>query len=187
MNYFSGDLPFGANVYALIKPFVNLCLLNSDPQDLPVSATLLWLTLSSYLLISIVLALPVYGLSMSILQALIEVGLLITYTSIVLQTTAHPERYTQTLSALAGTGVIFGLLALPLVYSIYSSASVDGTADILTLFAYLLILAWLLVVYGHVFKHALSSGIFVGLLVGLGYILLTSLIIDTILPVPDLN
>ena len=151
------------------------------------SETLLWLTLSMYLMISMVLALPVYGLSVSILQALLEVGLLIAYTRIVLQITAHPERYTQTLSALAGTGVIFGVLALPLVYSIFRSTTGDGTTDVLTSFAYLLILFWLLVVYAHVFKHALSSGMLVGLLVGFVYILLTSIIISIIFPTPSLN
>ncbi len=174
-------------MYALIKPFVDLCLLNAGPQDLPASELLVAFTLILYFLVSTILALPIYGLSGSLFQAVLDVGFLTAYTRVVLQLTMHLERYAQTLSALAGGGVVFGVLSLPLVYSIYKSSLGAANADALTLLAYLLVLAWLLVVYGHIFRHALSSGLFIGMLVGLGYILLTSVIIDIIVPAPGMN
>jgi hypothetical protein len=170
-------------VYALIKPFVSLCFFHSSPQDLPASEMLLGLTLFGYLIISALLALPVYGVAASLLQAIIEVTILVAYTRAVLQIAAHRQRYMQTLTALAGTGILFGLVAMPLVYSIYDSVSPEGgTPDAITLRIYMLVLAWLVVVYGHVFRHALSSGIFVGILVGMGYVMLTSMVINTVLP-----
>jgi hypothetical protein len=172
-------------VYTLIKPFLSLCLLNSAPQDLPPSEMLLGLTLFFYLLVSVILALPFYGVSLSLMQAVLEVGILITYTRIVLLLSAHIERYIQTLSALAGTGVIVGVMATPLAYSSQQSTGGDMSNSEMTLVAYLLITGWLLVVYGHVFRHALSSGMFVGIMVGLGYILVSSIIIDIVLPPPS--
>ena len=133
------------------------------------------------------LAMPFYGVSLSLMQALLEVGMLIAYTRIVLHLSAHIERYKQTLSALAGTGVIIGVMATPLAYSSQQSTEGDISNSVMTLVAYLLIMGWLLVVYGHVFRHALSRSMFVGIMVGLGYILVSSIIIDMVLPPPSFN
>jgi hypothetical protein len=146
---------------------------------------LLGLTLFFYLLVSVILALPFYGMSLSLMQAVLEVGILITYTRIVLHISAHIERYLQTLSALAGTGVIIGVMATPLVYSSQQSTGGGMSNNDMTFVAYLLIMSWLLVVYGHVFRHALSSGMLVGIMVGLGYIFVSSIIIDIVLPLPS--
>jgi hypothetical protein len=42
------------------------------------------------------------------------------------------------------------------------------------------------VVYGHIYRHALSTGLVIGVLVGLGYIILTSVVIDAVFPSPEL-
>ena len=167
-------------VYTILKPFLNLCLLNANPQDLPASQFLLVMSLILYLVVSVALALPVYGLNTSLTQALLEITMLIAYTWLILVMTSHGERLTQTLSALAGTGVIFGFIALPIIYSIYESTSAGGVGNVWTVVAYFMITGWLLVVYGHVFRNALSSGLFMGMLVSLGYIVLTSMIMATL-------
>lgn len=172
-------------VYALIQPFVRICLLNANPQDLPASAVLLGICVSAYLLITAFMVMPIYGLSLSFQEAIVEIVLLLAYTQAALRIGAHPERYMQTVSALAGTGVIIGMLALPLAYSLYKS-TVYGGANAPILFAYILVFAWLLVVYGHIYRHALSTGLFTGVLVGLGYIILTSVVIESVFPSPEL-
>lgn len=171
-------------MYALIKPFVSMCFFNANPQDLPASETLLGITLFAYMTVSTLLSLPLYGIGIGFIQAVLEIVLLIVYTRIVLQLAHHKERYIQTLSALAGTGVVFGLISIPLVYSLYQTIVPQSSPDMTVLRAYILILAWLVVVYGHVFRHALSSRMSVGLMVGFGYVLLTSMIINTVLPPP---
>ena len=171
-------------MYALIKPFVSMCFFYSKPQDLPTSEILLGITLFAYMAVSILLATPVYGIGMGFVQAILELVLLIVYTGIVLKLSHHQERYIQTLSALAGTGVVFGLISIPLVYSLYQTIAPQSAPDMTILRAYVLILAWLVVVYGHVFRHALSSGMPMGLLVGFCYVFFTSMIINTLLPPP---
>jgi hypothetical protein len=163
-----------------------MCLLNANPQDLPASAVLLGICLGAYLLVTTFMVMPIYGFSLSLREAIVEVVLLVAYTQAVLRIGAHPERYTQTVSALAGAGVIIGLLALPLAYSLYGSAF-QGTSNAPTLFAYVLVFAWMLVVYGHIYRHALSTGLFSGMLVGLGYIILTSMVIESVFPSPELQ
>ncbi|MBA2491442.1 MAG: hypothetical protein ACR2KU_01185 [Gammaproteobacteria bacterium] len=168
-------------MYALIKPFVRLCLLNANPQDLPASTLLLALCLAGYLTITTLIALPVYGFGVSLVQGFIEILLLLAYTQLVLQVRARPERYLQTVTSLAGTGVIIGVLGMPLIYSLYRSAQA-GSVSSLTLLSYLLVLGWLLVVYGHIFRQALSIGRPFGVLIGFGYIVLTSIVIESLFP-----
>ncbi|MGH8502192.1 MAG: hypothetical protein ACREVE_06910 [Gammaproteobacteria bacterium] len=168
-------------MYALIKPFVRLCLLDANPQDLPASMLLLALCLAGYLAITTLIAVPVYGFGISLLQGFIEILLLLAYTQIALQIRARPERYVQTVIALAGAGVIIGAVGLPLIYSLYRSVQMGGVNS-LTLLSYLLVLGWLLVVYGHIFRHALSTGRPFGVLVGFGYIVLTSVVIESLFP-----
>lgn len=146
---------------------------------------LLGLTLGAYLLMTMLMIMPVGGLSLSIREAVLEIALLLAYTHIALRLSAHPGRYTQTVSALAGTGVIIGMLALPLAYALYKSA-LYGNSNALVLFAYILVFAWLLVVYGHIYRHALSTGLLIGVLVGLGYVILTSVVIEAVFPSPAL-
>lgn len=173
-------------MYALISPFVRLCLLNASPQDLPASTVLLALCLSADALVTTLIAMPVYSFSLSVTQAMVEISLLLGYTGIALRIRANPERYVQTVSALAGVGVIIGVLALPLVYSLFRSAS-HGSADPFALFVYLMAFAWLLVVYGHIYRHALSTGMVMGVLVAFGYVMLTSLAIEAVFPMPGPN
>ncbi len=169
-----------SNVYVLIEPFVRLCLLDAKPQDLPTSALLLCMTLGAYLLMSALTAAPVYDPISSIVAAFMDVGLLAAYAWLALRTRAYEERYVQTLSALAGCGVVVGALSLPLMHLIYQSGELGG-GDAL-LFVQLLILVWLLAIYGHIYRHALSTDLFIGVLVSLGWIFLTSLFIQALFP-----
>jgi hypothetical protein len=167
-------------VYALIKPFVDICLLNTKPQDLPASSRLLLSTLTVYYLVGIALSVPVYGFGVSTLEAALEVFMLAAYTHVVLRLNGRGARYHQTLGALAGTGAVLGLVALPLSYSVLQSVAAHGSANALTVFAYLLLMGWLLIVYGHIYRHALSSGLGLGMLVSFGYIVLSTLMIESL-------
>jgi hypothetical protein len=168
-------------VYVLIRPFVYLCLLKATPQDLPASTPLLLICLGAALLVTALTTLPIFSLHLSIVQAMVELALLMGYTRIALQLSGHPARFVQTVTALAGAAAVIGILALPLVYSLFRSAS-NADANPLVLFAYLLVFAWQLVVYGHVYRHALSTSIVAGVLLAFGYVILASLAIQGLFP-----
>lgn len=172
-----------AEVYALIQPFLRLCLLNANPQDLPASAPLLRTTLGAYLLMSALTAAPFYGTLPSIAAAIADVALLAGYAWLALRSQGRMGRYVQTLSALAGAGVIIGVLTLPVTYILYRSGASGGNDALL--FVQLLILMWLLAIYGHIYRHALSTGLFTGVLVSLGWIFVTSLVIQSLFPLPQ--
>jgi hypothetical protein len=167
-------------VYALVDPFVKLCLLRRNPQDLPTSRSLLNAALAGYFLISAVLGMRAYGLPRSLLQAGVEVAILILYTRMLLTISARPERIVQTLSALAGSGLLLGIAALPLSVLVPSGDALAG----LPALAYLALMVWSLIVYGHIFRHALSRGQLAGLLAALGFVLCTGIATALLFGIP---
>lgn len=69
-------------------------------------------------------------------------------------------RIPQTICAIAGTGFVFGLLALLLLLQLDPSQPQPGVA-----LAYLGLFVWSLVVDGHIYRHALSIKMSLGVLV----------------------
>ncbi|WP_006787769.1 hypothetical protein [Thiorhodospira sibirica] len=142
---------------ALIRPFFEIIFLRQGPQDLPASRALLALCLLLYILLGIVIASPFYGLQQAIVQSVLEVSLLALLVWLLLRLRGMAARFTQTLTAFSGAGVLLGLLTLPLVYSLLG-AEARSTEQIpaLASLTYLLILGWLLGVYGHILRHAMN-------------------------------
>lgn len=170
-----------SQVGGLFRPFVNICLLISVPQDLPNSRTLLSLTLVGYALVGLFLAVPLYGGTSGTMQTALDVAMLAIYTWLVLRMAGYGARFGQTLTALAGVGVIMGLVALPLVYSL-SASDARGVDNVPATFGYLFLVGWLIVVYGHIFRHALSRPLPTGLFVSLGYLVLSALVMGLAFP-----
>ncbi len=174
-------------MYALIKPFVDICLLRANPQDLPASTLLLELTIVAYFVAGWLLAMGVYGPGPGLVQTLADLSFLSAYTYGFLRVSSHAERFTQTLTALLGTGAIITLAALPLSASLSRAVEgadpVDGVVGV----GYLLLMGWLVVVYAHIYRHAFAKGWATGLTFSLGYILLGSLVIELLLPSSTLS
>ena len=90
-------------------------------------------------------------------------------------------RLVQTLTALAGTGTVLGVVGLPLILQAARTQTEDGPAGILVL-AWLLMLVWSIAVQAHIFRHALSTGYGTGLLLaGLHTVLIVTLV-ETLFP-----
>lgn len=169
-------------VYVLLRPFLQLCLLNLAPQDLPASRMLLGLSASAYLLVSAAMGWPAYGLGLSLVQAVVDLGILLIFTWGVLSFRRHSERFLQTASALAGVGAVFGVLLLPLVYALYRAELLHQPAE-LAMLSYLVVLVWLLVVFGNIFRHALGlRHLALGIGVALGFVLFASAAIQMMFP-----
>jgi hypothetical protein len=139
----------------LITTWLNICLLRAGPQDLPASQTLLGLTMSSYVLVSLLLSLPVYPAGTAVLVAMLDLGLLVAFAAALLYLFGKWARFQQTLTALTGTGTLLGLLALPLVYLVFQGPEENRLAGLAALF-WLFLFGWSLLVVAHIMRHALS-------------------------------
>ncbi len=139
----------------LITIWLDICLLRAGPQDLPSSRILLGLTVSCYLLVSLLLSVPGYPAGTALLVAVLDLGLLAAFTAALLYFFGKWARLPQTLTALTGTGSLLGLLALPLVYLLLQGPEDNLLGGFAALF-WLFLFGWSLLVVAHIMRHALS-------------------------------
>ncbi len=144
----------------IFKLYVDMCLLRAGPQDLPATQSVLTLSLLAYTATSIVLSVTTQSFGSAVLYGLADTLTLAVLTYTLLIVRRLPQRLTQTLSALAGTGVVIGLFALPLVL-------IQNVPPLLLL----LITVWSLTVIGHILRHALNVSLPMGILASMGYLL----------------
>jgi hypothetical protein len=162
----------------LLRFWLGLCLLRVAPQDLPASRWLLGFSIICYATVSVLAMTLSYGFADGVRVALLELGLLAVFVSMLLYLLNKPARIGQTLSALTGAGALLGLPALLLVIV---AAPESGTAQSVSV-AWLLLLIWNLLVTAHIMRHALSSSLAIGLGVSLLYTLVSTQFIMTSFP-----
>ena len=98
-----------------LKLFVDLCLLRADPQDLPHSVALELLTLLIYTTLGYVLALSSTKPGTALLAALVDVAMLVGLAYAGLWILDLKSRLTKLVTALAGSGAVWQLVALPVM------------------------------------------------------------------------
>ena len=143
----------------LLNSFVGILRLRSGPQDLPDS----WAT--TVVIVGLYLAMSMFSVQQLGDGDSAAVGLAITAMqfaaiAVMLHLRKHPERLAQTLSALAGTGIVLGTLS----YIFLVQADPDRQQPLLAL-AWFSLFFWSLVVDAHIYRHALSITMPQGMLI----------------------
>ena len=165
----------------LVKTWLELCLLRKGPQDLPASGFFLGLSLGCYALVSWLVASPSFGITDAALLALVDSGMLAAFVVLLLYLQSKTERINQALSALAGSGSLMGLFALPLVLLVDPGQPAEQVPALLA-GVWLLLLIWNLFVMAHIIRHALSSSFAVGLGAAVLYALVSMQVVATLFP-----
>ena len=155
----------------LARTFGYMCLLKYRPQDVPASRELLLLSVVSYLLLDFLLAELDENITDALPAALVDTVFLLVFVLVLLLLCRKVNRWTQTVTALAGTGIVFGLLLLPGVIFLSGPNAMTPIQPILSILLYL-VLIWYVVVLAHIFRHTLSSSFALGACVSVIYLLL---------------
>lgn len=167
---------------ALATPFFKMCLLKLGPQDLPSSGLLLAVALTAYTLTAMLTSLAILPASSVVLAAFTDTALLSGLTVGLLYIHRFRSRLTQTLTALAGTGTVLGLAALPaagwLVLSKESGGSIDQPRLIL-----MALTLWGLIVMGHILRHALSTVFILGIVLAFIFYMVSANVMVVLFPV----
>lgn len=143
---------------ALLQIWLDICLLRATPQQVPASPYLLALAFGLYLLMDMLVALPGASWPTALALTLVDSAVLVLLTLLLLQVTGKRARLNQTLSAMAGTGALLGLLAVPLVITVQQQPTPPMAALL-----WLGLLFWNLAVRAHILRHALAAPFGVGL------------------------
>jgi len=165
----------------LFLVWFDICLLRAGPQDLPFSRELLALAMAGYTLVSFLLSVPAYPPLVAGQLAMVDSALLIVFAATTLFLSGKSARLTQTLIALSGTGMLLGLLALPVI-QLLAPDQPAGQPSPLAGLLWLILFGWNLVVVAHILRHALSAGLPVALGIAMLYTLVAIQIIDALFP-----
>ena len=165
----------------LIRLWFDICLFRKGPQDLPASGFLPGLSLACYVLVSFLVAFPSSGIVAAVQLAGLDVVMLVVFVSALLYLQSKTERVGQTLSAMAGSGSLMGLFALPLVLLVDPGLPADQLSPLLTT-GWLSLLIWNLFIMAHIMRHALSTSFAVGLGAAVLYALVSMQMVATLFP-----
>ena len=165
----------------LIRAWFDICLFRKGPEDLPASGFLCGLSLACYVLVSFLVASASSGIVAGVQLAALDVVMLIVFVSVLLYLQTKTERLGQTLSAMAGSGSLMGLFAVPLVLLVDPGLPADQLSPLL-IGSWLSLLVWNIFVMAHIMRHALSTSFAVGLGAAVLYALVSMQIVATLFP-----
>jgi predicted signal transduction protein with EAL and GGDEF domain len=166
----------------IIRPFFEICLLRLRPQDLPESTPLLGLVLIGHTFSAVLLSTVALPFWEALLAGLLDTLLLAAMTLSVLHLQRLQNRLKQTLTALAGTGTLIGMVAIPLSNWLHMANETNSEAVTPALLL-LLLIGWSLTVTGHILRHALSTAFIMGLVLAMVFYWITINILNAIFPV----
>lgn len=166
----------------LIKLFWDICAVKAAPQDLPASSFLLVLAVLAYFVTGAVVAAFQWPLSQAVLAAFLDTVFLTVLSRVLLWARMLSGRFVQTLTALAGSGAVMTVIALPLVMWQSFVGVTDANAPTLPSWLLMIWMIWNVVVVGHILRHALSTVLPLGIGLAAVYAYITFQLMRIFLP-----
>jgi hypothetical protein len=152
----------------LLTSAIELCLLRIGPQDLPASQTLLYLSLLLNFAVGVVLVTGLeLGLSRAFMETLFQIALMLGALYLALKYTNRLARFNQSAIAFMLSGLLLGVLALPMVF--WNQRTQSAESGLLVL----ILLFWDIVVMGHILKHTFEMPFNVGIAAAMIYTILS--------------
>lgn len=166
----------------LAKAFLDIALWRRSPAQLPASIFLLGLAAAAVALLEVLGALLPPNPSDHILaRVVLSVGLPLAFAWVVLTIARHGQRFLQTGSALLGVAVLAELVLYPLG-SLINIIGSDRPAAVPLGVLLFLGLIWYLLACANIWRAALDSGLALGLAISVGYLLLSMVLEQQLLP-----
>jgi hypothetical protein len=157
----------------LFLAFFDISRLIKRPQDIPESKNLLTLCVIVYGFFSILLASLSQPTEKAILVGVLEVALIMLFSLALLQISGKSLRWTQTVTALLGTGIIISFIAFPIYILIgigEPGAHESSTGQSIGLLLLAALACWNIVIMAHILRHALETGFVLAIFLAITYI-----------------
>lgn len=160
-----------------IRAWFGICLLRRAPQDDAFSYSSLVLAFVLYITSDVLVAAASSSWQVAWGMTAIDVLILVLITFFILKFTNKSPRFFQTLTALAGTGGVLGLMVLPAVQQANTGHTEQQTSGLLVMF-WLIMMVWSVVVRAHIYRHALSLNYAVGAAVAIVQAIMVLMLVD---------
>ena len=158
----------------LVLNLARLLALRGGPQHLPASTPLMVFLLAAYLLQNVLTGAQLEDPDAGA-KSLVAVAMQIVAVAALLRWRRHPSRFVQTVTALAGVGIVFNAVS----WMILSGLDSSGVQPELAL-AWFAVFIWSMVVDGHVYRHALSVRLSTAMLITVLLLAVSYILIDLI-------
>ncbi len=168
-----------AGLLAILKAWFSVCTFHLGPRDMPAAGVFFLFSIALYALASTVLLLPYETLPVAVLSGVVDTAMLLALTWILLTAHGLRARFLQTGAALAGTGFLFSLFALPL-FLLRAWTGDDSPLVLLVSLLLLALIIWNIAVMAHILRHAVAASFTVGILLAIGYVWLITVVLSTI-------
>jgi len=164
----------------IVKYFLDICLFRANAENAPSSQFFMIFSLMAYALLSVFILMVDYSFTKALSTVVIGIAIMIGFAEAGLWIRNFMNRSRQTITALAGTGIIFDIINLPLVLL---SAKFPADELVFPLFLLYLTLVWNITVIAHIMKNALSipywAGIFISTVYAVVYTRVVSIVLAT--------
>ncbi|MGQ0658266.1 MAG: hypothetical protein ACT4NU_09255 [Chromatiales bacterium] len=168
-------------ILALARAYLDICLFRRGPQDLPASQWLMGVTLGTYALAGFALLSFEFAPHLALLAAVADAGVLWAGTVLLLNLFRHPRRAAQTVTALAGTGLIITVIAIPLAFWLTFGHAPDSDLAVPGVL-WLVLFGWNVLVTARVLQQAFSTSFTIALVTAIVFIFLSQQAISVIVP-----
>ena len=102
----------------VIKRFLQICLFQASPADIPASSVLVNISIVCYFMVGVLVSHIDHNWIISLVASLADTIMLIIVTKLLLVSRGLSHRFEQTVTAMASTGAIVGLVRWP-VFSVF--------------------------------------------------------------------
>jgi hypothetical protein len=158
-----------------------IIFLKAGPQHMPYSPSLLATLTSFYLLSGVLVLTTAMDMIHAIANMLLDVVVLFAFCYLCLSLLKLKARFVQMVSALAGIGIVYHVLAWPLFMQIHGMQVQEQGVKIAALLM-LLIISWQVLVFAHVFRYAMRLSMTRALALSFGYLFLSMAAAEIIFP-----
>lgn len=165
----------------LLRLVLEISALRAPPQALPASLSLTALLLTAHAASGAALARALPPPQPASAYALLETALMAGALYALLAVTGKRARLPQSLSALAGTGTVVNLAALP----VFATLAPGAQTSLFAALAVLVLLGWSFAIAAHVLRHTLSASWAEGAMIALAYFILSYLALGAAFPAGD--
>ena len=160
----------------LIEYYLNMVMLKARPQDCPASKGLQHFLVVIYFVLAVISALSIYNIWGSVVTSLLDLTILYMFTLVLLSN--KKERTHQTFNAFLGSGIIIGVVSALCSHLFQINPETETISDA-GIIVFLLIFVWIVIVFGHIIRHAVDTSLSIGIALGLGYVIINTIVIIT--------
>lgn len=159
-----------------VVPMLEILRLRRGPQDLPADQGALVFWMGASLFSGVLIAAPMYGFGTSLFLGALDLVVLYIFVMTLLGLQGLTTRWVQTYTAMVGTSALLGLVMALLLW-IFPPDFAEERVSPAGLIAYLGLVVWLLLVFGHILQQAMNlAGRMTGVAIALGFVILSSIV-----------